>query len=124
MINKSKQPFNNKAIIIAGYGKFPRGTSAEQLHKVLALVALVDPDDARVLDVSTTLATRVADDFVQAAIVGKSLTKDSANVIKLLTSRYHGMAGRAVIAAFRDLIRRFHEATSDHQESTNILEKH
>ncbi len=97
------------SIIVAGYGKLPQGTSAEQLHKVLALVARVNPRDGRVLEASSTLATPVADEFVCQALVGMSLDTDAAQFIEFVQLRYHGLAQRAVIAAFRDLVRRFVE---------------
>lgn len=104
--------FTEDEILVAGYGKLPQGTSAEQLHKVLAMVAVVDRRDGKVIDVSTTLATPLADEYVRAELVGKSLGTDSAAFISFLMSHYHGLAQRAVVAAFRDLVRRFAEVTA------------
>jgi Domain of unknown function (DUF3870) len=112
MHTPKRLPFDENSVLVAGYGKLPQGTSAEQLHKVLALAAVVDRRDGRVLDASSTLAASVADEFVSAALVGKSLKTDSVEFIEFLMSHYHGLAQRALVAAFRDLVRRFAEATS------------
>lgn len=98
-------------ILVVGYGKLPQGTSAEQLHKVLALGVLVDRDTGIVADASSTLAARTADEFVRNALVGRNLVTGAADLIDYLGTHYHGMAQKAVIAAFRDLVRRFTEAT-------------
>ncbi|MGM7668946.1 DUF3870 domain-containing protein [Microbacterium sp. A93] len=105
---------DDDVMIVAGYGKFPQGTSAEALHKVLAVVALVDRQTGTVIDVSTTLATRTADEFICRAMVGRKLSTDAASFIEFLSLRYHGLAQKAMIAAFRDLVRRFTEASSAH----------
>lgn len=111
-VGLSVDSVNDDSIIVAGYGKFPQGTSAEQLHKVLAVVALVDRRTGVVADVSTTLATRTADEFICRALVGKSLITEAASFVEFLISHYHGLAQRAVVAAFRDLVRRYTEATA------------
>lgn len=102
-------------ILVAGYGKLPQGTSVEQLHKVLALSAVVDRHTGLVADASTTLAARVADEFVRDALIGTNLVTGAADFIDFLGSHYHGMAQRAIIAAFRDMVRRFAEATAVEQ---------
>ena len=103
---------DDDSIIVVGYGKLPQGTSAEQLHKVLAIVASVDRRSGVVSDASTTLATRTADEFVSRALIGSSLSADSAKFVEFLMLSYHGLAQRAVVAAFRDLVRRYVEATA------------
>lgn len=103
--------YYSKTILVAGYGKLPQGTSAEQLHKVLAFVAIAERESGVVLEASSTLATSVADTYVSNALVGMSLRTDTARYIEFLMENYQGLAQRAVIAAFRDLVRRFNDST-------------
>jgi Domain of unknown function (DUF3870) len=97
------------AVVIAGYGKLPQGTSVEQLHKVLALVVLVDRPTGVVLDASSTLMTPVGDRFVCHHLRGLNLVRDSPRFISAITDGYQGHAQKAIIAAFRDLVRRYLE---------------
>lgn len=99
------------AIVVAGYGKLPQGTSVEQLHKVLALITLVDRSTGVVLDASSTLLTSVGDRFVCHHLRGLNLLSGSGQFVSVITDGYHGHAQKAIIAAFRDLVRRYLEAT-------------
>lgn len=99
------------AIVVAGYGKLPQGTSVEQLHKVLALVALVDRTTGVVLDASSTLMTPVGDRFVCHHLRGLNLLRDSSRFVSAMTDSYQGHAQKAIIAAFRDLVRRYLETS-------------
>jgi hypothetical protein len=104
-----------RAVVVAGYGKLPQGTSVEQLHKILALVVLIDPATAIVLDASSTLLTSVGDRFVTHHLRGLNLRDDPARFVDTVTRQYQGNAQKAIIAAFRDLVRRYmelHEASS------------
>jgi hypothetical protein len=57
-------------VIVAGYGKLRRNTSAQGIHEVLAMVARVERSGGRVVDVSITLGTSVAQGFLQSLLVG------------------------------------------------------
>jgi len=94
-------------IVVAGYGKFPQNTSAEQLHSVLALVVRIDTATHRVLDVSTTLLTRVADEFIGELLRGTHLLEEDEQFVKRFQEAYFGHADRGVVAAFRDLVKRY-----------------
>jgi hypothetical protein len=99
-------------VIIAGYGKLPRNTSAEGLHQVLAMVARVDRPAGRIVEVSITLGTSVAQDFLQTLLVGKRLIDEADDICLIIQQAYLGNAQRAILASFRDLVRRYQEATT------------
>jgi hypothetical protein len=101
----------DNAVVVAGYGRLPQGTSVEQLHKVLALVVLVDRRSGVVLDASSTLMTTVGDRFVCHHLRGLDLLRDSPQFVSAMTEGYMGHAQKAIIAAFRDLVRRYLEAS-------------
>jgi hypothetical protein len=96
-------------VLVAGYGKFPQNTSAEQMHTVLALVARVDTSTHCVLDVSTTLITRVADEFIAELLRGTDLLAGGEDFIRRFDASYFGHADRGVVAAFRDLVKRYRD---------------
>lgn len=107
------RPIDTNDVLLVGYGKLPHNTSAEQMHQVLAIAVRFDPVAGRVVDASTTLATRVADEFISGLLIGLDLTQDAAAIVQRITASYHGHAQRAVLAAFRDLIRQYQEVTVD-----------
>jgi hypothetical protein len=103
-------------IVVAGYGKFPQNTSAESLHSVLALVVRVNTQTHIVEDVSTTLLTRVADEFIRGLLCGTNLLEDDGFVTRFQES-YFGHADRGVVAAFRDLAKRYRAVLASAQPS-------
>jgi hypothetical protein len=109
MTQQQLEKRSDDTMVVAGYGKLPQGTSVEQLHKVLAIVVLVNRRTGVVLDASTTLFASVANQFVCDRLKGVNLLSDAADFVALIQNSYHGLAQRAVIAAFRDLVRRFTE---------------
>jgi hypothetical protein len=100
----------DKAIVVVGYGKLPQGTSVEQLHKVLAVVVLVDRSTGIVMDASSTLMTSVGDRFVCHHLRGLNLTTDASSFVSKISEAYKGLAQKAIVAAFRDLVKHYREA--------------
>lgn len=95
---------SGNGIILAGYGKLPESTSAAGLSQVLALVVLLDPDTKRILDLSTTLGTAVANRQLRAIFIGQHLIDDAEKIQGWIQANYFGIAKKAILASFRDLV--------------------
>jgi hypothetical protein len=102
-----------REIIVVGYGKLPKNTSAEQLHSVLAVIARVDSETNVVVDGSTTLLTRVADEFIAELLRGTNLLDGEEDFIRRLHESYFGRAQHGIAAAFRDLVKRYQALATD-----------
>jgi hypothetical protein len=99
----------DRHVVLVGYGKFPQNTSAEQVHQVLAIAVRLDWASNRIIDASTTLLTRVAEEFICELLSGMDLNTGAEGFIERIKTDYHGHAQKAIIAAFRDLIGRYEE---------------
>ena len=95
---------SGNGIILAGYGKLPENTSAAGLSQMLALVVLLDPDTKRILDLSTTLGTAVANKQLRAIFIGQHLIDDADKIQGWIQASYFGSAKKAILASFRDLV--------------------
>jgi hypothetical protein len=91
-------------IIVCGYSRFPKNTSAEQVHSVLALVVRIETSGNTVVSASTTLVTEVAQRFIAELIVGRNILKDHEDVVKAMEASYFGYAQRSIIFAFKNLV--------------------
>jgi Domain of unknown function (DUF3870) len=94
-------------IVVAGYSKFPRNTSAEQIRSVLAIVVRVDRTTHVIKAVSTTLVTDVADKYISDLLLGANLVEEGEDFLHLVETAYFGHAQRGIISAFRDLLKRY-----------------
>lgn len=80
-------------VVVAGYAQLPQRTGAGVMWRHSMIIAAIERSSHRVLAVSTTLATGVADEFVRENMVGLDLRAESG------THR-----------AFRDLVRHYDES--------------
>ncbi|GGF55649.1 hypothetical protein GCM10011519_31950 [Marmoricola endophyticus] len=101
--------------MVAGYAQLPQSTGAGVMWRHLTIIVRVDPTTHRVVDASTTLATRIADEFVHQLLIGRDLTADQADLIGALEQRYFGNGRKAIIGACRDLTERYLEVVDSRQ---------
>lgn len=104
-------------MLVAGYARLPQSTGAGVMYHHLTVIAKVETATGRVLDISTTLATRLADSFVKEHLIGISLTRDLRRFIDIVDRHYWGNGRKAIIGAVRDMARRFDEGHTPDAES-------
>jgi hypothetical protein len=102
-----REPEQGSVAYVAGYARLPQNTGAGSMFKVLTIVAKVDRRTDVILDVSTTLATRLADEFVREELIGLDLMRQGLRFISAAETTYFGLGQRAIVSAFRDLRRRY-----------------
>jgi hypothetical protein len=94
-------------VIVAGYAQLPQSTGAGVLYRHLTIVAKVDRRTHAVVDVSTTLTTKLADDFVREQLIGRVVTEDGDAFGRTVEANYLGNGQKAIIGAYKDLCRRY-----------------
>jgi hypothetical protein len=99
-------------VVVAGYAQLPQSTGAGVLYRHLTVVAKVDRGTHVVVDVSTTLTTKLADDFVREQLVGRVLTEDGDAFGQAVEANYLGNGQKAIIGAYKDLCRRYAQGTA------------
>lgn len=97
-------------VLVAGYARLPQSTGAGVLYQHLTVIAKVECETSTVLDVSTTLATSLADAFVREQLVGVNLLHDVDRFVEIVEARYWGNGRKAIIGAVRDMARRYSES--------------
>ena len=99
-------------VVVAGYAQLPQSTGAGVLFRHLTIIVKVDRQTHAVLDVSTTLTTDLADEFVRQQLTGRSLREDDEAFVRLVEANYFGNGQKAIIGAYRDLCRRYVQVES------------
>jgi hypothetical protein len=98
-------------MLVAGYAQLPRNTGAGVLWQHLTVIVRMDVRTGRVVDASTTLATRVADTFVRELLLGAVLLRDQERIVSAVETRYFGNGRKAIVGAIRDLVQRLRECS-------------
>jgi Domain of unknown function (DUF3870) len=97
-------------VLVAGYAQLPQTTGAGVMWRHLTIIARVEIATHRVTDVSTTLATPVADAFVRDLMLGLDLREGTADFVHTVETHYFGNGRKAIVGAFRDLVRRYEDS--------------
>ncbi len=87
-------------IFVTGYAKLPKGITATELYRVIAVGLIVDKNDGTILDADCSLVTRVAKEFFRDLVIGKNLSEYQVlhNEFK---DKYFGSAKKALISALK-----------------------
>jgi hypothetical protein len=110
--------------ILSGHAKLPQEAAARSVYEILTVVAAVDPQNGKVVDVGSTLVTRPAQEFLQRLLVGKSLMDPPDKVLNTVQLYYWGGAKKALAAAIRDLYNAWitvREGSSEEHRSEDLL---
>ncbi len=103
-------------LFIAGYAHLPHDITAYQLYRVLGLFLEVDEETGIIVDVETSLTSRLAQRILKECIKGKSLLTELDEIKAEICHRYHGEAKKAVIAALKSAYQRFLEVKNGHKD--------
>jgi hypothetical protein len=94
-------------VVVAGYAQLPQSTGAGVLYRHLTIIAKVERETGVVVDVATTLSTRIADEFVRDQLHGRTLDADEETFVAKVEANYFGNGQKAIVGAYRDLCRRY-----------------
>ncbi|PAB58304.1 DUF3870 domain-containing protein [Anaeromicrobium sediminis] len=94
------EQYSSNSVYFISYAKLPSDISAAHVHKVVGLGMIINPDTEIIEDVSCTLLTQEARQFLKSIFVGYDLQKNGIdNLLEIIKKRYHGMAQKALCVA-------------------------
>lgn len=94
-------------VVVAGYAQLPQSTGPGVLYRHLTIVVKVERKTGVVVDATTTLSSRISDEFVREQLLGRTLGSDDETFVTTLEANYFGNGQKAIAGAFRDLCRRY-----------------
>ena len=87
-------------IFVTGYAKLPKGITAAEFYKVIAVGLIIDRQTGTILDGDCSLVTRVAKEFFRELVVGKNID-NYEEIHSLFMKKYYGSAKKALISALK-----------------------
>ena len=97
---------NRETIVIGGDARLPRELSAGESFQV---VLELDVETCEVIDVFFSPCAPIVQKYLGDLIIGKNLETDMNEVMDHIEKRLLLKTRKAIIAAMRDLIRRYNE---------------
>ena len=93
--------------IFVGHAKPPANTVSGQMYPILSVVCEVDMETGVIIAAEFTVATDLAKDYLNRLLSGHNLATDEDAIIEELEKRYFSGTQKALIQAFRDMIKRY-----------------
>jgi hypothetical protein len=104
-----REMFEKKTFLIVGRSQLPQGVSAKKVYDQMAVAMLVDCKYGVIVKVQPTLVTDLTNEFLSDLLIGCNLVEDMEEIENRLKQYYHGGAKNSLIAALKDLHRKFVE---------------
>lgn len=98
---------SGKTIYIVGHAKLPQGASAHTVFGTLSVSAEIDRKYGVIVKASCSLTHDDSVKFVSSILVGHSLLEGVEELIQEIRGRYYGLTQDAIVAAIKDLYRKF-----------------
>lgn len=96
-----------ETVYVTGHAALPQGMAAKSLFDTLAVAVEAEARYGVILRATATLATEQAREFFARVLVGRSLNDGVDEVVEELRQYYQGSAQNALVAATKDLWRRW-----------------
>lgn len=103
-------------VFVTGYAKLPKGITATELYKVIAVGLIVDKETGVIVDADCSLVTRVAREFFKELVLGKNLN-DYGEIQSLFMKKYFGSAKKALISALKTCHERYKQILENDDET-------
>lgn len=99
--------YGKDTIYITGTAKISSNDPIADIFDTFFLGIILDRSDGRIIDVTCNMVKDVTSDFIKSMLVGYSMSDEADRVIDEIRDRFHGIAQKAVIAAFKDARNRY-----------------
>jgi hypothetical protein len=102
--------FDKKTVFIVGRSKLPQGgVTAKNVYDQIALAVLIELEYGVIVKLESTLITDMANETLADLILGCSLLHGTQEIEHRIKNYYFGGAKNSIIAAVKDLHRKFEE---------------
>lgn len=96
-------------ILCVGYAKPPTGIAVGEVYKVMGVGLEVDPKTGEIINVSCTLVTQLAQDFIASLLVGHNMNEGWERLGGYIEKRYLAPEKKALVAAIKSACERYRD---------------
>jgi len=99
--------YEKNTIYITGTAKISSNDPISSVFDTFFVGIILDRNNGKIIDVTCNMVRDVTSDFVKSILIGHNLMKEADQIIDEIKDRFHGIAQKAVIAAFKDACNRY-----------------
>lgn len=100
--------YHKDIVYFLSYAKLPTSSAAGKLLDVVGIGLFINEKSGVVVDISCTLLTNEAKDFLKSIIMGFSMHDDDiSELCEQLQYRYHGAAQKPICVALRSVYEKY-----------------
>jgi hypothetical protein len=110
MSNYVKYPENS--ILIVGNSQTTSFNPINQQFGAFFISFILLKDSEEIIDCGVSMTLKVTERFVQEVFLGRRLVQDEEVIVSNVLTRYFGSSQKAIIAAYRDAIKKYKEVTA------------
>lgn len=93
-------------ILITGYSKLPKGTTAQINYDNLAICMVLDRKTGLILDFDCSLITKLAKNIISEIIIGIEI-KEIELLQDQINKKYFGSAQKAIVSGIKDCYNKY-----------------
>lgn len=108
-----------RTVMLAGHAKLPQGMAAQSVYEMLTITVEVELKYGVIVDVSCTLATQHAQQFISRLLRGYSLQDGIEPILEAIRGAYQGKAQQALLAAAKDMYHQYQLFKERQRETEN-----
>lgn len=101
--------YSKDTVYIVGHGKTSCDNAITSNFKIFFIGFVVDTKDDRIVDLECAATISITSRFVHDLFVDKSLGEFDPAVEEEITKRYYGTSQKAIIAAYKDAVKKYKE---------------
>ena len=110
MSHDAQYPENS--ILVVGNSQTTGFNPINQQFGAFFITFIVVKETEEILDCGVSVTVKTTENFIRGMFAGKRLVKDEERIVTEVQSRYFGSSQKAIIAAYRDAVKKFREVTA------------
>lgn len=104
-----KAEYPENSILIVGNSQTTGENPINQQFGAFFITFILLRDTGEILDCGVSMTVRATENFVRGMFTGKRLALDEEKILTEVQSRYFGSSQKAIIAAYRDALKKYRE---------------
>lgn len=115
MIIEAEYPENS--ILVIGNSQTTGFNPINQQYGACFITFILAGDTGEIIDCGVSATVKTTERFIRGMFLGKRLTEDEELIIAQVQSRYFGSSQKAIIAAYRDALKKYREVMASKKQT-------
>ena len=103
--------YSEDSLLIVGNSRTTSDNPITLQYSQFFLSLVVDPSTGEIADCGASVTVEATNRFIRDLFVGRRMIRDDALIVAQVQDRYHGSSQKAIVAAYRDAVKKFREIT-------------